>query len=330
MAHHHFTPQERSEIAILLKKGYSYREIGYALGRSHTSIGREIRRNSTKKGYDPRSAKLKARVRRKQAKYQGMKIREHPELAAFIHQKITEGWTPERIAGRAEKEDLPSVSTKGIYKYLETAFGHAYCMYLPRKRPWRRRRYAVHGGREMIPQRVGIEKRPEDVDTRSLFGHYEGDTMVSGKKTGSKVALSVLIERKTRYVQLRKISSLKPQENACAIQRMMNTLSVVHSITFDNGIENKQHTDLGIPTYFCDPYSSWQKGSVENVIGLVRRFIPKGADISQYSDETISLIQDWLNDLPRTCLNFRTPREVFADYVTLLPSTKNLSGAFQG
>lgn len=259
MAHHHFTSEERSEIAILLKKGYSYRDIAHALGRSHTSIGREIRRNSTKHGYNAHSAKAKARVRRKQAKYQGMKIREHPALARFVHRKLEAGWTPERIAGRAPEEGLPSISVKAIYKYLETAFGHHYCLYLPRKKPWRRRRYGVKGGREMIPNRVGIEQRPEEVNERLVFGHFEGDTMVSGKRTGSKTALSVLIERQTRYVRIQRIPNLKPQVNAGAIKTMMGTLHCVGSITFDNGIENKEHETLEVPTYFCDPYSSWQR-----------------------------------------------------------------------
>lgn len=326
MAHHHFTSAERIEISILTKKGYSNRAIALELGCSHTSIGRELKRNAMKKGYDARSAKLKARVRRKQSKYQGMRIQDRPELRAYIIKYLEKHWTPEEIAGRLKKIDthLPYVSAKGIYKWLYSAWGQKYCSLLPKQRYRPKRRKEKKVKREMIPNRTGIEERPEEANSRSEYGHLETDTAVSGKKTGSTAALTLLHDRKARFTRLKKIPNLKPATNAGALTTIGKTMTCL-TITHDNGIENKNHEDvaeaLSIKTFFCNPYSSWEKGSVENTIGRIRRFIPKGADISTYSDEDIAAIEYWLNHTPRKCLGFKTPYEVMCENNLLLSST---------
>ena len=325
MAHHHFTSAERTEISILTKKNYSNRAIAKELGCSHTSICRELKRNAMKKGYDAKSAKLKARVRRKQSKYQGMRIQDRPELRIYIIKYLEAQWTPEEISGRLMNIDthLPYVSAKGIYKWLYSAWGQQYCPLLPKQRYRPKKRRGKKTKREMIPNRVGIEKRPEEANSRSEYGHYETDTAVSGKKTGAKAALTLLHERKARFTRLKKIPNLKPSTNATALKKMGRTV-IRKTITHDNGIENKNHEDvakaLSVHTFFCDPYSSWQKGSVENTIGRIRRFIPKGADISLYSDKEIADIEHWLNHTPRKCLGYKTPYEVMLENNLLLPS----------
>lgn len=326
MAHHHFTSTERHEISILKKKRYSNRSIAKELGVSHTSIGRELKRNSMKKGYDARSAKLKARVRRKQSKYQGMRIQDRPELKTYVIKYLKKHWTPEEIAGRLKEIDthLPYVSAKGIYKWLYSAWGQRYCHLLPKQRYRPKKRREKKTKREMIPNRIGIEKRPNEANSRSEYGHYETDTALSGKKTGAKAALTLLHERKARFTRLKKISNLKPATNATALIKMGTTV-FRKTITHDNGIENKNHEDvaeaLSVQTFFCNPYSSWEKGSVENTIGRIRRFIPKGADISTYSDEDIAAIEHWLNHTPRKCLGYKTPHEVMLENKLLLSST---------
>jgi transposase, IS30 family len=326
MAHHHFTSSERSEISILKKKKYTNRAIAQELGCSHTSIGRELKRNTMKKGYDARSAKLKARVRRKQSKYQGMRIQDRPELKTYVITYLEKHWTPEEISGRLKEVDthLPYVSAKGIYKWLYSAWGQRYCPLLPKQRYKPKPRRGKKTKREMIPNRTGIEERPEEANSRSEFGHYETDTMVSGKKTGSKAALTLLHGRKARFTRLKKIPNLKPSTNAKALTKMGKTV-IRRTITHDNGIENKNHEDvakaLSVKTFFCDPYSSWQKGSVENTIGRIRRFIPKGADISLYSDREIAAVEHWLNHTPRKCLGYKTPYEVMLENNLLLSST---------
>lgn len=325
MAHHHFTSAERTEISILKKKGYSNRVIARELGVSHTSIGRELQRNSMRKGYDARNAKLKARVRRKQSKYQGMRIQDRPELKTYIIKYLEQHWTPEEIAGRLKEidTDLPYVSAKGIYKWLYSAWGQQYCPLLPKQRYRPKRRKGKKAKREMIPNRIGIEQRPAEANTRSEYGHYETDTVVSGKKTGAKAALTLLHERKARFTKLRKIPNLKPTTNATALTKMGKTV-FRKTITHDNGIENKNHEAvaqaLSIKTFFCNPYSSWEKGSIENTIGRIRRFIPKGADINDYSDEDIAAIEHWLNHTPRKCLGYKTPYEVMLENNLLHPS----------
>lgn len=318
MTYHHFTEAERSEIFILLKKGYSHHDIADALDRSQPSISREIKRNSVQGRYLPRSAKGKSRVRRRYSKYQGMKVRERPQLKQYIIDKLECHQTPEEISGRLEKMDthLPSISAKGIYKWLYSVHGQTYCHLLPKQRLKPKKRRGKKAKREMIPNRTGIEKRQQEANERSAYGHLETDTMVSGKKTGSRAALTLLHDRKSRFTRLKKIPNMKPSTNAAALVEMGKTLRC-HTITHDNGIENKNHETvaaaLSIQTFFCNPYSSWEKGSVENTIGRIRRFIPKGANINDYSDEDIATIEHWLNHTPRKCLGFKTPYEIMTE-----------------
>lgn len=329
----HLTDAERSEIAILHAKGFSDREIGEALGRDHTVIGRERKRNGTRRGYDPRVAKVRARQRRRYSKYQGMKVRERPALQKFIVEKMESGWTPEEIAGRIKhvEEHLPYVSAKGIYKWLYSIHGQRHCHLLVSQRMRPRKRYK-HEGRRLIPDRIGIEKRPQGANNRSRYGHYEADTMVSGKRHDSTTALSVMHERKARYVRLRKIPNLKPATFADALKKTGNDL-LMKTMTFDNGIENRDHMDvaeaLHVKTFFCQPYHSWEKGGVENTIGRIRRYIPKGTDIAGYSDEDLARVEHWLNHTPRKCLNFKTPYEIMTENL-LFTTSPNPSGAFEG
>ena len=198
--HRHITNAERSEIGILLHRHYSLREIAAVLGRSHSSILREIRRNSTNDTYDSDKAKTKARVRRIYSKYQGMKVRERIGLHRYIVDKLRRGWTPELIAGRLQTHDgtVGTISTKGIYKWLHSVHGERYRRYLPGRRYLRaKKRRAVKATWD--PDRESIGKRPQEANDRSEFGHFEGDTVVSGRGKGT-VSLAVLVDRKSRFV----------------------------------------------------------------------------------------------------------------------------------
>ena len=335
MTYHQCTNAEQSEIAILLKKGYSHRAIAETLDCWQSTISREIKRNSVKGNYDARKAKQKKRVRRTQSKYQGMKVREKPELQRFIIRKLKTGWTPEEIAGRlkTKRKDLPYISAKGIYKWLYSVHGQKYCHLLCSRqmRPKKRRPKAQ---RSMIPNRIGIEERPEEANNRSTFGHGETDTMVSGKRHDSKHALAVLHERKARYVRLRKIPNMKPKSMTRALKKMGKHLTL-RTITYDNGIENRDHetvaTALNINTYFCNPYHSWEKGGVENTIGRIRRYIPKGSNLADYTKRDIEKIEHWLNHTPRKCLNWKTPYEIMSENCLFASSTSSQpSDALEG
>lgn len=328
----HITKTERLEIALLLRKGYSYRDMSAVLGRSHTSISREVTQNKVNGAYDPKKAHTKAQVRRKQSKYQGMKVRERPGLECYVQKKMKGGWTPGSIAGRLQEIDthLPYVSKDGIYKYLYSVWGQYYCQYLPSQRYKRRKRRGKKTKWTMIPNRVGIEQRSEEIEKRSCFGHFEGDTVVSGRRHRSNASLSVLYERKARYIDAKKIPDRKPESNNGAIASMAEKLTKFLSLTLDNGIENTKHEELqellAILIYFCDPYASWQKGGVEQSNGLLRRFIPKGANIDDYTQEEIDMITMQLNNTPRKCLGYKTPMEVMQENNLLSPNYKTSIG----
>lgn len=335
MAHHHFTSAERLETSLLLKKEYSHRDIARELGCSQSSISREIKRNSVHGTYDPRKAKVKARVRRTHSKFQGMKVRARPKLKEFIIRRMQAGWTPDEIAGRlkTKRKDLPYISAKGIYKWLYSVYGQRYCPLLCSKQ-LKPRKHRPKVERSMIPNRVGIEKRPEEANNRTEYGHAETDTAVSGKRHDSKHALAVLHERKARFVRLKKIPNMKPMSMTRALKKMAKDLTLL-TITYDNGIENRDHetvaTFLKIKTFFCNPYHSWEKGGVENTIGRIRRYIPKGSNLADYSDADIARIEHWLNHTPRKCLNWSTPYEIMIENRLFLSSTApNPTDAFEG
>jgi IS30 family transposase len=288
-----------------------------------------------KKKYRGKDAKIKARIRRRYSKFQGMKVRGHPDLQKFIIGKLKNGWTPEEIAGRlkTKRKDLPYISAKGIYKWLYSVHGQKYCPLLcsQQLRPRKRR---LKAERSMIPNRVGIEKRPEEANNRLEYGHAEADTAVSGKCHESKHSLAVLHERKARYVRLRKMPNMKPKSMTRALKKMAKNLKL-STLTYDNGIENRDHEAvaiaLKIKTYFCNPYHSWEKGGVENTIGRIRRYIPKGSNLADYNDRYIAKIEHWLNHTPRKCLDWNTPHEIMTANRMFLSSTSpNLSGALEG
>lgn len=335
MAHHHFTHTDRKEISILLKRGYSHRDIAREMLCDRRSIDREVERNSVHALYDPHKAKAKARLRRRCSKYQGMKVRERPDLQDFIVRRLKKGWTPEQIAGRLKHrhKKLPYISAKGIYKWLYSVHGQEYCPLLCSEQT-KPRKHRKKAERSLIHNRMGIEKRPSKANKRLEYGHYETDAAVSGKRHDSTAALSVLHERKARYVRLRKIPNLKPATFAHALTTMAEDLQR-KTITYDNGIENRNHEDvssaLNVSNYFCNPYHSWEKGGVENTIGRIRRYIPKGSNLADYSDKDIAKIEHWLNHTPRKCLNFKTPYEIMIENHLLLSiSSPNPSGAFEG
>lgn len=303
----HFGKDERNELAILLKRGYSLREIAEVLGRNPSSVSREIKRNSVKGEYVSNKAQHKAYVKRLYSKYQGMKIRENPFVENYIHKKIKLGWSPERMAGRLKLETGYSISFKAVYKYLyHNPFGWPFVKYLKHRGRKRKNKSESKWG-EIIKNRVFIDQRPGIINARIRYGDFEADTMGKTREASSET-LVVARERRSRYILAKKVHRLK-----FAVDGFKDLLSPipVRSLTLDNGPENARYRELKTDTYFCDPYSSWQKGSVENGIGLIRQYIPKKSDLSNFSDDYISAIIDRINNIPMKCLNFHTPKEIF-------------------
>lgn len=316
----HLNLVERSQVEILKAKGYSQRDIGKVLGRNSGTVCRELKRKVCGK-YVARKAHHKAYVKRRYSKYQGMKIRENMKLEQYITKYLRHGWSPEQIAGRIADECLlPQVSHTTIYSWLRSIHGRnleAELKLLKKKRQKKHRKKVVQ-----LEGRVFIDERPKSVNTREYFGDWEGDFIVSGK--GSKVALLVLHERKSRYVLIRKVKHKTTKEVEDTLIDMIKPLTHFKSLTLDNDVSFIHHEkiskELGAPLFFCHPYASWEKGGVENSNLYLRRWIPKGANIARWSEEEIREIELWMNSLPRKVLGYSTPEEVMVRHKQLVKS----------
>lgn len=305
----------------LWKSGHTQKEIAEILGFNQSAVSRELKRNCRKKRvkggmvsgpYEATAAEHKAMVRREASKYQGMRIEGDPLLREYVIEKLKLCWNPDEISGRIrnDNKNKPFYASKSsIYKWLRSSYGQRYCIYLYSRRYTARKQKKNKSKRTLIPNRIGLESRPSGATNRTRYGHYEGDTMVSAKETRSKAALSVTYERKARYIDARKIKNMKPESHNRALKAVLQNKKAL-SLTQDNGIENTRHQELSLPTYFCDPYSSWQKGGVENAVKMIRRFIPKGSDVNDYSDEYVNMVVAILNGKPRKSLGYKTPYEV--------------------
>ena len=327
MRYTHFTKTERLELSILLKKGYSLREMAEVLSRHPSSVSREIRRNSVKGVYDPHKAYHKAYVRRKYSKYQGMKIRENPEIERYIEDKIKQDWSPEAIAGRLpiDTKGRLSIHHTSIYKYLYSLYGQHLCQYLQYKRYKKRKRKGKKTTKEIIKNRVFIDQRPEIINQRVRCGDFELDTL--GVPKISKETLVGVVDRKSLYFLAKKISRLK--QAMIAAKRLLKPHQVF-SVTMDNGPENARYQILNVPTFFCHSYSAWEKPIIENAFRRLRRYIPKKSCLSNYSDGQISFIIDRMNNIPRKGLGWRTPKEVFFQNQVMKLQTFNLKCCTSG
>jgi IS30 family transposase len=242
--------------------------------------------------------------------------------------KLKLKWSPELIAGRLpiEYPEYPElrISHEAIYQFIydgSIRTEHNLVPYLARAH--KRRRLRTHSHRHKtphIPQRVSIKERPLEVQTRIQPGHWEADTLISRR---SKAALGVALERTTRHLHLAKLPAKTSQSLRCALTRRLSRYPqpLLRSITYDNGCENVEHEYtnkvLGTQSYFCEPFHSWEKASIENAIGLIRRFFPKKTDFDLVTKEQVKRVETLLNTRPRKCLNYRTPNEVLGSCVAL-------------
>lgn len=316
--YNHITEYERELIFLYHNQGKSNREIGQLLGRDRRTISRELKRNSTTvtKRYLPSSAQLLATTRRKKSKVSKL---DDPALRSFVISKLGSHWSPEQIAGRLR------LKAPNSYVSYETIYGFIYhpankklklWEFLRREHP---RRELFHGRQtkklRQIPYRVFISERPEEANLRVTIGHWETDMMEGRRKTGGHV--SALCDRKSLFVKLGKVTSKKPEEKHASMISLFRPeeRSLVKTITMDNGAENFHHYKvaqaLSCKTYFCNPYHAWEKGTVENTIGLVRQYFPKGTDLTEVLQEELTQIAYELNSRPRKKLRFKTPLEVF-------------------
>ena len=264
------TVAERSELAILRSRGYSIREIADKMERSPNTISYELRNNATRGTYNPKKADAKSRLRKRMGRPQWMKIEEDTELQRYVITGLHKKWNPDEISGRMKREKKRFyVSKNSIYRWLYSNRGQRYCTLLYSKR-YRRKPRRGSKKRTLIPNRVDISRRFRGAETRSRYGHWEKDAVVS--RHGISASLAVAEERKSRLLEARKVRSMSPVDHERATQMMLKEKKTL-SITRDNGIENTHHEETLAPSFFCEPYSSWQKGSIENANKLIRIFL---------------------------------------------------------
>jgi IS30 family transposase len=313
--------EDRDRISALRYQGKSLRRIAAELGRDVGTISRELQRNGALamgRLYLPHHAQRLAQVRGSTS-HMRERLRD-PALRAYVRRQIRAGWSPERIAGRWKLLEKGQVSHEAIYQWL---YIHAteLVSFLPRAHRKRLRRGSKYGGKTAyIPSRTPLNERPSIIDTRTEAGHWEADTMIG---PGHRSALQILTERKTRFTRLNRMRGKLAAEMRRGLTKTLVRYpqALRRSITYDNGRENVEHllvnAALGTKSYFCQPMHSWEKGSVENAAGLIRRRLPKDTDFAMVTPAQVKQAERWINGLPRKCLGFKTAAEAFRLSVAL-------------
>jgi len=321
----HLSLEERDRLAVMRAHGLSINEMARRLKRNKSTVSRELQRNRgpVYSSYGGGSADLRARARRRLASRRERLRR--PGIRAYIRAKLHLGWSPEQIAGRLS-DDRPglSISHEAIYQYVYHPVirrRENLVPYLPRAHWKRQLKGHRHTHRDPhIPERVSVRQRPAHITARKQLGHWENDLIISRR---SPVALNILVERKSRLTKITKIKGHTPRHTRCAITRALARYPkhARRSITYDNGHENLEHREvnavLGTSSYFCEPYHSWEKGTVENTVGLVRRVFPKKTDFARIRIVQLKRLERRLNNRPRKSLHYKTPKEVFSKAVAL-------------
>lgn len=327
----HLTIEEREKIQSMMWEKRPIREIAKAIGRSPSSISREVNRNvPLKRSYRPRLANERALVKRTS---RGRKLRlKNQFMRRYVIVQLKNGLSPEQISGRLTKDhpDL-SISHEAIYQYIYNQVHregrgelkrhhHDLRKYLKRRHKRRAKKGMRKSQRIWRPKGISIDLRPKEVDTREVLGHWETDSMVSKK---SRVGLNTLVERKTGLVFITRITDGTSETTKDTVIERLGSLpqQFRKTITSDNGPENFAYGEtmqaLDLDWYFAHPYHSWERGTNENTNGLIRWYLPKGTDFATISNETIKAIETALNNRPRKRLGWKTPLEAFNESVAL-------------
>jgi len=297
----------------LLEKKYSLRDISRALKKAVSAIYYEIKRNSVRGKYDSEKAQHKAYVRRHRASFRGKSVIANKELREFVEHHLVLGQSPAAISGRIkhQEKNLPYVSKDTIYRYLRSPYGKIIGMKLKKKK-------RPKGGvkKKKLSDRVFIEKRPKIIEKRGRVGDIEADFIVSSR-SGHGILLTAT-DRKLRISFIEIIYDVSIDEVHRAFLRIKTKFPEMKTITLDNDILFRMHNTLskllGLKIYFCHPYHSWEKGSIENANKFIRKYIPKGSDLSRYAKHEITLVERKCNDRFMECLNYKTPAEVLREY----------------
>lgn len=322
-------PDQRNQIQRGLNQGLSIRGIARQLGRSPSTISREIQRGRVEETYDAVCAREEAQRRRRKGV---RKLTEgSPLTLAVTHAILQRKWSPEQIAGRL-RMDYPEdkqwhVSHETIYQFI---YAHpagelrkALIAGLRRGHSKRKPRTRGKDRRGGITNMRSIRERPEEAQAREVPGHWEGD-LIKGAFNAS--AIGTLVDRSSRFVILARVEDATAEAILESFTRRLRTLpkSFRQTLTYDQGREMARHQELerntGIRVYFADPHSPWQRPTNENTNGLLRQYFPKGTDLSEYSQRRLTQVAEELNNRPRKSLGFRTPAEVMAQQIRQLNS----------
>jgi len=324
----HLLPNERDRIAHLRAQGVSVNEIARQLRRDPSTISRELSRNksSVYDVYLAHRAQTRAEERKSHAHCR-LRLK-YPRIRRYVVAKLKLGWSPESRCSGTGRLSLVhpelSISHEAIYQFVydrDVRRDEDLVPHLVRAHKRRQQKGHSHTHRSLhIPERIAISERPQHVLTRRQFGHWETDAVIAGR---SSAALNVSVERKSRLTHITKM----PQRTArCTHRALLRSLSdypryARRTITYDNGSENVEHQRtndvLDTHSYFCTPYHSWEKGTVENTVGLVRRVFRKKTNFDLVSTHEIKSLERQLNNRPRKCLHYQTPIEVFRSCVAL-------------
>lgn len=306
------TSEQRYTISVLLSKGLKKKEIAEAIGVSNSTITRELQRNSSKRGV------YKWEIAQKQAEKRSKRTPGNRTISKAIwssvkHYLVDEQWSPEQISGYLAKDDI-KISHETIYAWIREDKRNRGTLYKHLRHRLKHRKKYVGAGRSCIINRKSIHERPAEADGKR-FGDLEMDTIVG---PNNQQAIVTLVDRNTNMLFMKKLKYGKDAKNlALTVIEMLKPIKKkLKTITTDNGKEFSAHEiiseALGVDVFFADPYSSWQKGAIENANGLIRQYIPKKVSFNDYDDKDIKDIEEKINRRPRKKLGFETPIERFS------------------
>ena len=315
MGHKQLSQQERYQISTLHAEKFSICHIAQCLGRSPSTISRELKRNSDRHGYRPIQAHEKATSRASESRALNV-ARIHPSVYPLVVHLLQCQWSPQQISKKIEREYGIQISHETIYQFIlqDKRKGGSLYLNLRRKHKKYQRRLGNANRRGQIKDRRSIDTRPASVETRAQVGHWEGDTVIGTQKKGTVIV--TLVERKSRFLVARLSPAKSANEVAAAIKDGLKGIApTVKTITFDNGKEFANHQEiaeeLDCDVFFAHPYHSWERGTNENTNGLLRQYFPKGHSLDEVTEEQLQRVVDLINNRPRQILDYETPQEVF-------------------
>ena len=327
--YHHFSAFERNVLQHHLNLGRSQAQIAFTLGRSRSTVSREVRRNCAVASptsafgmsYDAVFASQASLARRRRG---AVRLAEGSPLRSTVFKYIRLGWSPQQISGRLKLMAQPqTVSHETIYQAIYVLPGgelrRDLIGLLRQGRKLRRTRGQGKDRRGALQNMVSVHERPVSVLTRQLPGDWEGDLI---KGAGNASAIGTVVERKTRYTILTKMKDATADTALASFTRGLSRVpkAMRVSMTYDQGKEMARHVELAerlkIKVYFCDPHSPWQRPTNENTNGLIRQYLPKGVDLGIYSQKDLDKIAESLNNRPRKILGFRTPLETYQNEIS--------------